>query len=84
MVKIGVFGYATMPYALAMCILHVYIIIKIGQETPEMKLKLQKHVPDMCRIRETITNQFLDLKNPCLESKIINIGPETPEIWGGH
>ena len=30
---------------------------------------------------ETLTNQFLDLKNPHLESKIIKIGHETLEIW---
>ena len=30
-VKIGVLGYATMSCALAMCILHVYMIIHIGK-----------------------------------------------------
>ena len=35
----------------------------------------------MCRAHGTITNQFPDLKNPNLESKIIKIEQEMPEIW---
>ena len=42
------------------------------------------HVYDTCRACETLINQFLDLKNPHLESKIIKIRQETPEIWEGH
>ena len=42
---------------------------------------MQKHVSDTCREHGSITNQFPDLKNPHLESKIIKIGLETPEIW---
>ena len=42
---------------------------------------MQKHVSDTRRARGSITNQFPDPKNPHLESKIIKIGLETPEIW---
>ena len=35
---------------------------------------------DTCRARGTITNQFLDLKNPHLESKNMKIGQDTPEL----
>ena len=37
---------------------------------------IERHVSDTCRARETITNQFPDLKNPHLESKIIKIGQD--------
>ena len=40
------------------------------------------HILDTCRVCETLINQFLDLKNPQLESTIIKIGQETPKIWG--
>ena len=52
----------------------------IGLETPEMFF-MQKHVSDTCRASGSIINQFLDPKNPHLESKIIKIGLGTPEIW---
>ena len=36
---------------------------------------------DSCRVHGTLENQFPD-QHPHLESKIIKIGQETPEIWG--
>ena len=36
---------------------------------------------DTCQTRETLTNQFSDLKNPHLESKNIKIRQYMPELW---
>ena len=38
-------------------------------------------IPDQIWSSGKLANQFLVLKNPHLESKIIKIGQETPEIW---
>ena len=39
------------------------------------------NVPDQIWSEGKLSNQFPDLKNPYLESRIIKIGQETPEIW---
>ena len=41
---------------------------------------MQKHMSDTYRACGSIINQFLDPKNPHLESKIIKIGQGTPDI----
>ena len=38
-------------------------------------------VPDQILGSGKLSNEFPDLKNPYLESRIIKIGQETPEIW---
>ena len=39
-------------------------------------------IPDQIWSSGKLANQFLVLKTPHLESKIIKIGQETSEIWG--
>ena len=38
-------------------------------------------VPDQILGSGKLSNEFPDLKNPYLESRIIKIGQETPGIW---
>ena len=43
-----------------------------------------KHVSNTCRACETIPNQFLDLKNPHLESKNMQIDQDLPDYPKNH